>query len=284
MLLGLKDRDQMTMREVTGTSDYKTGDTPSPRRSLVRRLAPVAVIAALMALVFATGLHNYLSLTALAENRALLGEYVASHMGLSVLIFAAAYIVAVVLSLPGATILTIAGGLLFGWFWGGTVSVLAATAGALGVFLVARSAFGSALTARAGPWLDKLAAGFREDAFNYLLFLRLAPIFPFWLVNLAPAMLGVKPSTYLIATLVGIIPGTFTYSVVGAGLDSVIEAQRAACGGAETCAFDLSVSSLVTPQIIAAFVLLALLALIPPVAKRFLARKGKPDNTSNAAG
>ena len=77
----------MTMREVTGTSDYKTGDTPSPRRSLVRRLAPVAVIAALMALVFATGLHNYLSLTALAENRALLGEYVASHMGLSVLIF-----------------------------------------------------------------------------------------------------------------------------------------------------------------------------------------------------
>lgn len=268
--------------QAAGTPDTETA-TPS-KRSLARRLAPIAVILALMALVFTTGLHKYLSLAALAENRAMLGDYVASHIALSVLVFAAVYIVAVVLSLPGATILTVAGGLLFGWLWGGMVSVIAATIGAYGVFLVARSAFGSALTARAGPWLDKLASGFREDAFNYLLFLRLAPVFPFWLVNLAPAILGVKSSTYLIATLVGIIPGTFTYSVVGAGLDSVIEAQRAACGGVEPCKLDLSLSSLVTPEIIAAFVLLALLALIPPVAKRFLARKGKPDNTNKTAG
>lgn len=164
-------------------ADADTG-APPPRGGWLRRYAPLLVLVALMAGVFASGLHEHLTLNALARNRAALDGYVRDHLALSVLVFALAYVAAVVLSLPGATILTMAGGLLFGWFWGGTISVLAATAGAVGVFLVARSALGGALTARAGPWIDRLAKGFREDAFNYLLFLRLAPIFPFWLVNL----------------------------------------------------------------------------------------------------
>lgn len=86
-------------------------------------------------------------------------------------------------------------------------------------------------------------------------------------------MLGVKASTYITATLIGIVPGTFTYAVVGGGLDSIIEAQRQACAARQECGLDLTVSSLLTPQIIAAFVLLALLALLPPLAKRVLRRK-----------
>ncbi|MCB1387662.1 MAG: TVP38/TMEM64 family protein [Rhodobacteraceae bacterium] len=248
---------------------------PVPRRSLWRRFLPLVVVVALMAIVFATGLHRYLSLTALAENREDLGAFVSQNAVLSVLAFACVYIVVVVLSVPGATILTVAGGLLFGGFWGGLIAVIAATVGATGVFFVARTAAGGALSRKAGPWLDRLAGGFREDAFSYLLFLRLVPVFPFWLVNLAPALLGVRPATYILATLIGIVPGTFTYSIVGAGLDSIIAAERAACAGVEPCDFELSLSVLVTPQTVAAFVALGLLALLPPVAKRVLARKSR---------
>lgn len=130
-------------------ADADTG-APPPRGGWLRRYAPLLVLVALMAGVFASGLHEHLTLNALARNRAALDGYVRDHLALSVLVFALAYVAAVVLSLPGATILTMAGGLLFGWFWGGTISVLAATAGAVGVFLVARSALGGALTARAG--------------------------------------------------------------------------------------------------------------------------------------
>ncbi|MFN0265230.1 TVP38/TMEM64 family protein [Tepidamorphus sp. 3E244] len=257
--------------------DIAPGETPTETRKKgpLRRFAPVIVIVALMIAAWATGLHEYLSLNALARNREALDNFVHENIALSVLAFSAIYILAVVLSLPGATILTLAGGLLFGWFWGGTIAVLAATTGALGVFLVARTALGEVLLRKTGPWLDKLAKGFREDAFSYMLFLRLAPVFPFWLVNLAPAALGVPTMTYFLATLVGIIPGTFTYAVVGAGLGSVIEAQAAGCENAETCSFDLSLSSLLTGEIIAAFVLLAALALVPPIARRFLRRGDK---------
>jgi uncharacterized membrane protein YdjX (TVP38/TMEM64 family) len=111
--------------------------------------------------------------------------------------------------LPGAAVLTLAGRFLFGWFWGGLASMIAATIGAVLVFLIARTALGEPLAARAGPWLAKLRQGFQEGAFNYLLFLRLVPIFPFWLVNLAPALLGVSFWTYTLATIIGIIPGSF---------------------------------------------------------------------------
>ncbi len=268
------------MSEPGREPEQATAASPA-KASLLRRLLPVAILVVAMAVAYTTGLHRYLSLTALAENRAALGAFVSDNIAVAVAAFIAVYIVSVVLSLPGATILTIAGGLLFGWFWGGVIAVFAATLGATGVFLVARTAIGSSLSARAGPWLDKLSKGFHENAFSYLLFLRLAPIFPFWLVNLAPALLGVPLVTYVVATAVGIIPGTFTYSVVGAGLDSVIEKQREACAGVPDCQFDLSVSSLLTGEVIAAFALLALLALIPPIAKRFLGRGASQADGTN---
>ena len=149
---------------------------------------------------------------------------------------------------------------------------------AIVIFLIARSALGEPLAARAGPWLAKLRAGFKEDAFNYLLFLRLVPIFPFWLVNLAPALLGVGLPTYALATLIGIIPGSFAYSIAGKGLDSLIVAQQAAhqsclakmgSDAEELCPFVLEPRALLTPGLIAGFVALGLVALIPIAVKRF---------------
>ncbi len=148
-------------------------------------------------------------------------------MALALLAFIALYAVTVALSLPGGAVLTLAGGLLFGWLVGGIASVIGATAGAVVVFLIAKSALSDVLAAKAGPWLERFREGFQRDAFNYLLFLRLVPIFPFWLVNLAPGLLGVGFTTYLVTTILGIIPGTFAYSLAGNGLDSVIEAQQA---------------------------------------------------------
>ena len=119
----------------------------------------------------------------------------------------------VALSLPGGAVLTLAGGFLFGWFIGGVASIIGATIGATIVFLIARSTIGDALAARAGPFLSRFRQGFQQDAFSYLLFLRLVPIFPFWLVNLAPGLLGVGFGTYVATTLLGIVPGTFAYSL-----------------------------------------------------------------------
>ena len=136
------------------------------------------------------------------------------------------YIVAVALSLPGAAFLTVAGGFLFGLAVGASAAVVGATVGATIIFLVARTALGEPLLRRAGPRAEQLAKGFREDAFSYLLFLRLVPAFPFFLVNLVPAFAGVRLRPFLAATALGIIPAALVYAFAGTGLDSVITAQQ----------------------------------------------------------
>ena len=158
----------------------------------LKRLWPLVPLLAVMALVLAMGWQHYLSFEALAENRDALRAFMAANMMLSLVAFIAIYAAAVALSLPGGAVLTLAGGFLFGWLLGGVASIIGATIGAAIVFLIARSALGEVLAARAGPWLSRFRQGFQDDAFSYLLFLRLVPIFPFWLVNLAPGLLGVS--------------------------------------------------------------------------------------------
>jgi len=145
------------------------------------------------------------------------------------------------------------------------------------LFLAARTAVGGALKARVGPWLDKVQKEFAEEGFSYLLFLRLVPIFPFWLVNLVPALCGVSLATFAAATALGILPATFVFAFVGAGLDSVIVAQQAAyqsCvnAGRADCRLAFHMNAAVTPQLLAALVALGVLALIPVVVKRLRAR------------
>lgn len=242
----------------------------------LKRFAPLIVIAGAMALAFAFDLHQHLSLSGLIQQREALAATIENNYLLSILGFGALYAVAVALSFPAASLLTIAAGFLFGWMFGGLTVVFAATVGATALFLAARTAFGQAIAEKAGPTLTKLLQGFKEDGFNYLLFLRLTPIFPFTLVNLAPALANLPLRSYFIATFLGIAPGTFAYAFVGSGLDSVIMAQEAAnpgCAANGTCQIDLA--SLVTTEIIVAFAALGIVALIPPVAKRIRGRKAE---------
>lgn len=245
----------------------------------VKRWAPLIILLCGIAAVYASGLHNYLSLDAIAGNRDTLMEFVAGNPVLAAVSYVLIYMAAVAFSLPGAALLTILGGFLFGWLPGGILTVIAATTGATAVFLIARTALGDALARRAGPWMERLSGGFREDAFHYMLFLRLVPVFPFWLVNIAPAVAGVGLGTYTLTTLIGIIPGTFAFSALGSGLDSIIIQQQSvyqscvAEKGAASCELALDAGALVTPQLLAGFAALGVVALIPVVMKKLRARK-----------
>ena len=150
-----------------------------------------------------------------------------AHSVAAIAAFMTVYILTVALSIPGAVILTISSGILFGTLIGGAVAVVSGTIGATIIFLVARSACGENLIRRAGPLACKLAAGFRADAFSYLLFLRLVPVFPFWLVNIVPALLGMRLGPYTLATLIGIIPAAFVYAGVGASFGALFDRGEA---------------------------------------------------------
>jgi uncharacterized membrane protein YdjX (TVP38/TMEM64 family) len=237
--------------------------------SALRRWGLLLAILLATGLVWGFGWHEQLTLSAVIRNRQALADYVNTNLLVAIGSFMLLYTLAVALSFPGASLLTIAGGFLFGWFVSGTATVLAATLGATVIYLAARSSIGSALTKKAGPVATRLAAGFRENAFSYLLFLRLTPVFPFWLVNIAPAVFHVPLSTYVTATLIGIIPGTYAFAVIGSGLDSVIDAQEAAhpgCANAGTCQIDIG--ALVTPGLLAAFFALGFAALLPVAFKK----------------
>jgi uncharacterized membrane protein YdjX (TVP38/TMEM64 family) len=252
-------------------------DTNGKNHSARRFVAPAVVVIALAAL-YLSGATRYFSLQSIADHRATLSAFTSQHFALSLLAFMALYALAVAVSFPGASILTIVGGLLFGWFFGGVTSVIAATIGAVVVFQIAQSSFGNVLSHRAGPFMEKLRKGFEDDAFSYLLFLRLVPAFPFWLINIAPALAKVKLRTFAITTLLGIIPGTFAYAFVGAGLDSIIstqQAEQAKCIAAKSlaqCPLELSVSSVITPQLLLAFAALGVVALIPVALKKWKSR------------
>jgi uncharacterized membrane protein YdjX (TVP38/TMEM64 family) len=243
-----------------------------------KRLLPLAVILILAGVVFAMGWHRALSLETLVSHRSAISAFVDRHSTIAVAAFIALYIAAVAMSLPGATVLTICGGIVFGTLIAGAAVVVGATIGATILFLIARTAFGEFLTRRAGPWMTKLTDGFRHDAFNYLLFLRLVPVFPFWLVNLAPAVFGVGLRTFVTATAIGVIPGTFAYASIGAGLDSVIAAQEVAynacmAAGRGDCKLDFDFKAALTPELFAAFAALGVIALVPVAVKRLRARK-----------
>ncbi|NIA67814.1 TVP38/TMEM64 family protein [Pelagibius litoralis] len=232
------------------------------KASIAKRFLPLAVLLGAIGTAFALGLHEHLSIDTLREHRAVLNAFVADNALLAGLAFIAVYALSTALSLPGGVILTVAGGFLFGVTFGVAYVLVAATLGATAVFLIARSALGSALRDRAGPFLQRMEEGFRENALSYLLVLRLIPLFPFFIVNLVPAFLGVSLRTYVFATFVGIIPGTVVFILAGAGLGSVFDQ-----GG------DFTVGSVLTPEIIAGLVGLSLLSLLPVAYKRFKAKR-----------
>lgn len=241
----------------------------------------LAVLVAIPCVVIAMGWHEILTLKMVGLNYEALRLSIAANLIAALALYVTIYVGVVALSLPGATVLTLAGGLLFGWKIATPVTVAAATAGATIVFLVARSSLGTVVASRVGPWLARLREGFSENALSYLLFLRLVPAFPFVVVNLAAAVLGVPLRTYVLGTFLGIIPGTTAIAVVGAGLGSVIKAQNRsyhACLATTpanpdvACPYRIDTSVLVTKELILALVLLGIVALIPVALKKWRAR------------
>jgi uncharacterized membrane protein YdjX (TVP38/TMEM64 family) len=225
-------------------------DTSSRNGISARRLVPLGI---LVAAGVAFGSH-YLTFGALAENRDWLGGLVARWGPFAPLLYVAVYAILVALSVPVGAVLTIAGGYLFGTWLGALSAVVGATLGATGIFLAARAGFGG-LAQRAGPFVGKLEAGFSADAFNYLLVLRLVPIFPFWLVNLVPALVGVRLRSYMLATFLGIIPGTFVYASLGGGLGEIVQEP------------DLGI--VFHPSVLLPVIGLAVLALVPVAYKHW---------------
>lgn len=260
--------------EIEETIMTETGSKADATGSVFRRWLPIIVIGLVMGIGFWQGWHEQLSLSSLIRNRMDLTAFVSDNIALALIAYVAIYVASVSLSFPGASFITIAGGFMFGWALGGVATAMAATIGASIIFLAAKTSFGASLRAKAGPTLNRLADGFKENAFHYLLFLRLTPVFPFWLVNIAPALFDVRLRTYAVATFIGILPGTFAFSFIGAGLDSVIAAQEKAnpgCGSAGTCEVDIG--ALITPELLAAFAGLGVLAIIPVVVKKLRAGK-----------
>jgi uncharacterized membrane protein YdjX (TVP38/TMEM64 family) len=246
-----------------------------------KRYAPLVVLAVAMAVVLFNGWHKQLTLENVVAVRDQSQVFLQNHIVPSLLAFIAIYVLAVTLSLPGAGILTLTSGLLFGWFLGGLAAVTGASIGAIILFMiVAKTGFGETLAAKAGPAVGKLQDGFRKDALSYLFFLRLVPAFPFFVVNIVAALIGMPLRTYVIGTVFGIMPASFAFASIGAGLDSVVasaKAEHAACvasKGAQACALSIRAGNLVTKELLIAFALLGVVALIPVIYKKWSARHG----------
>lgn len=251
-------------------SDTSPAGKASVQTLLFRRILPIASLIGGFVVFFALGLDRFVSLEALTENRETLRMLVNENGLVAILAFVLIYAVVIAFSLPGGAIMTIAGGFLFGAIGGGLVVVVGATIGATALFLIARTALGDVLRAKAVPFMSKMEDGFRSNALSYLLVLRLIPLFPFWLVNLVPAFLGVSTTTYVIGTFFGIIPGTFVYASVGNGLGALIDAGR-----------DPDLGIIFRPEILGPLVGLAVLALLPVIYKKVQARKsGSPSAAS----
>ncbi|MBP6013933.1 MAG: TVP38/TMEM64 family protein [Alphaproteobacteria bacterium] len=242
----------------------ETSETKKSGLSLTR-LLPLLVLGAGLVAFFALGLNKYLTLDLLKENREVLKTWVHDHKTQAVLMFILAYIVVAAFSLPLGALLSIAGGFFFGSVFGATWIVIGATIGATILFLVAKTALGEPLRQRFAGQIKGMEEGFKANAFSYLMLLRIVPLFPFWLVNLAPAFLGVSTVTFIVTTFIGIIPGSFVFASIGNGLNALFEAGETP---------DLSLTGLLSrPDFYIPIVGLAVLSLIPIVYRALAAKK-----------
>ncbi|WP_455379074.1 TVP38/TMEM64 family protein [Petrachloros mirabilis] len=232
-----------------------------PRIEPVRGATAGKLLIAL-AIVCAVGIFVYfdvgrfLSLSALKDNRDYLLVFTQNHYSTAVVLFMLTYIAVTGLSLPGAAILTLAGGFLFGSLFGTLFVNLGATTGATLAFLAARYILRDWVEQRFGKWIEPLQQGFAENALSYLVTLRLIPLFPFFVVNLVSGLTRMSVGSYVAGTALGIIPGTFVYAYAGRQIGTIN-----------------SLKEIASPNVIAAFALLGLIALIPALYKKYSVKR-----------
>lgn len=219
---------------------------------------PLAILVAIFALFYLLGFNQYFNFSYLQDSHATLKLWVDQNLLIALVGFGFAYIIVTATSLPFAAFLTILGGFLFGPYISLILVDISATVGASILFLAVKTSFGEVLKQKATPWVKKLEAGFKKNAFSYLLFLRLIPVFPFWVVTLVPGLLGISLRNFFFATLIGIIPGTFVYALLGNGLGALLKQGEKP---------DLSI--IFDLEILLPICGLAILSLLPIVYKRF---------------
>lgn len=250
------------------------GAGPGGSRLALRRLLPAGLLLAGLLVFVAMGGLRYLDFEALETHREALLRLVEAYGTLAPLAFVAVYAVMVAFSIPGALVMTVAGGFLFGTLTGALCAVTGATLGAIAVFLAARTAIGDLLRDRAGPAMRRMRAGFQQDALSYLLILRLIPLFPFWLVNLVPAFVGVSLKVFVIGTLLGIVPGSLVYASVGNGLGAIFTAGQTA--SIEDAIFE--------PEVLLPILGLVVLSLLPVIYRKVThknVRRGSDDDSGH---
>jgi uncharacterized membrane protein YdjX (TVP38/TMEM64 family) len=228
---------------------------PVMKQKLKIWIAPSIIIGAML-FIWLTGAANEIDFEQIKRASAWLTGYAEQKPLSATALFSLSYILAVSLSLPIASFLTLAGGFVFGLFKGTLIVVLSATLGATLIFVVAKSSAGTFLKEKASPLYRKIEKEMHEGALSYMLFMRLIPIFPFFLVNIVPALFNVKLRDYVLTTMIGIIPGTFVYVNIGKQLSEIERPD-----------------DLLSPQVIFAFCLLAVFALIPQIYKKLKKRK-----------
>ncbi len=227
---------------------------PRPKRNRLRRFTPVLLLLALIAVVWASGLTRYFTLDSLRLHSRQLEAFTAQHFWLSLAAYIAVYVFVVTFSIPGALIMTLTGGMLFGAALGAVAAVAGCTGGALVIFLVARTAIGDSLRRRAGPTLSRLIDGFERNAASYLLTLRLMPGVPLFMVNLAAGIVHMRLSTYVAVSVVGMLPSSLIYASIGSTLVSVFARGESP---------DLSL--VLEPRVLGPLLGLAALSCLPPL-------------------
>lgn len=229
----------------------------SPRNPALKKILILTAFGLAVAAFFYFDLKQYLSLDALKANRDGLLAFTQANYAAAVALFIVSYAVVTGASLPGAVILTLAGGFLFGSGLGTLYVNAGATTGATLAFLAARYLLRDWVEGKFGNRLHAIQEGFRQNAFSYLLTLRLIPLFPFFLINLVSGLTRVSVGTYVAATAIGIIPGSFVYAYAGRQLGTIN-----------------SLAEIASPRVLLAFTLLGLLAMVPVVYRKLTGRKG----------
>ena len=230
---------------------------------IVRKLPILAIL--VVAAMGAFLLHDRIGFEALEEHRETLLAYRDAHYFLAVVGFVAAYAAVGAFSLPGATILTLTGGFLFGTFPGVLFNVTGASLGAVAIFLAARTGFGARFSQRIegrGGAIGKLKDGLKENEWSYLFLMRLVPVVPFFVANLLPAFVGTSVWRFVVSTVFGIMPGALVYTSVGAGLGEVFAAGDRP---------DLGI--VFEPYVLGPLLGLAALSALPILVKRFRSQK-----------
>ena len=256
-----QNRDLATEIELTGLAQE-----PGRRRlRMILRFGPALLVLLAVAVLLRMGLIGRLSIEGLKASRIGLLAFVYAHPIESLLAYMAVYVTTVALSLPTALILTLTGGFLFGPWLGGSASAVSCTSGATIIFMISRLTVGDAVEARTGRRVRALAEEIKKDSFFYILTLRLIPVMPFWLTNVAAGLIAIRPSTFALATLIGIWPVSVIYAGIGSGLGSLFDSGQ-----------PLSLHALITPKVLLPLAGLAVLSVLPIVYQRWRGRRSQP--------